>query len=266
MTEKEPVDRSPGTDGTVTPVTVPSMSPWGTTTAYLLSGAASLLVDPASRTDELDAAVDAHEPRHVAVTHAHPDHVDAVAHYASVADATVWCRRGYEARFERATGVCADRTFVEGSTVGPATVLDTPGHAVDHVAFDADGHVVAGDLAVAEGSVMVGAPEGDMRAYLVALRRLYARNPESLHPAHGGPIADPRATLARLVDHRRRRETRVLAAVEDGATTVESVLDAAYEKDISSVRGMARATVRAHLEKLGRERRVRLDGDRVEPY
>jgi tRNA A-37 threonylcarbamoyl transferase component Bud32 len=70
-------------------------------------------------------------------------------------------------------------------------------------------------------------------------------------------------TCERLLAHRLDREARVLAAVRDGAETVPAVTDGAYEKDISAVRDLAEATVRAHLEKLAVERRLQWDGARV---
>ncbi|WP_416838951.1 MBL fold metallo-hydrolase [Haloferax sp. DFSO52] len=248
----------------VTRVSVPvaTRAPTGATNAYLVSdGGERLLVDPAARTPELDALVETGLD-HVAVTHTHSDHVGAVADYARDTGATVWCRRGREREFVAATGVEPDQTFVEGTTIPVGSgveVLDTPGHARDHVTFVVGDDSLTGDLAVAEGSVVVGAPEGDVRAYLVALRRLHARNPDTLYPGHGPPITDSRATLARLIDHRNARESKIFDAIRAGNETPDAVTDAAYDKDISAVRDLARATVVAHIEKLAAERRVRWD-------
>jgi glyoxylase-like metal-dependent hydrolase (beta-lactamase superfamily II) len=249
---------------------VATRAPTGQTHAYALGDEDALLVDPAAREGGLD---DLERVAHVAVTHHHPDHVGAVAHYAAEHDATVWCRVGREDAFEAATGVAPDRTFAEGTVVetgdGPVTVVDTPGHAPEHVgfSFERDGHeeLLVGDLAVAAGSVVVGHPTGDVRTYLASLRRLWARAPATLHPAHGPTIEDPRATCVRLIDHRREREAKVLAAVEGGAGTVAEITDAAYEKDLTGVEDLARATVRAHVEKLRIERRIRWDGERASP-
>jgi len=62
-----------------------------------------------------------------------PDHVGAVASYASEFDATVWARAGWEDEFESATGIAPDRTFRDGTTIpvsgGGVDVVETPGHA-----------------------------------------------------------------------------------------------------------------------------------------
>ncbi|WP_227355258.1 MBL fold metallo-hydrolase [Haladaptatus salinisoli] len=242
------------------PVPTDTLSPHGATNAYVVE---NVLVDPAGRTDELDRAVD--DVDHVVVTHAHPDHVGGVAHYADACDATVWGRAGRENRLEALTGITPDRTVREGTAVGPLTVVETPGHAPDHVALAVGDEMLSGDLVVAEGSVVVAAGEGDLRAYLTSLRRLYARNPSALYPGHGPVIDDPRATIRRVIDHRLAREEQVRAAVRGGARTVAEVTDAAYDKDISAVREFAERTVAAHLEKLAVEGDVTWDGERAAP-
>lgn len=247
------------------PVPTETLAPDGTTNAYLVDAEDALLVDPAARTDDLDRAVETRDVNHVLVTHTHPDHVGAVGHYADVCDATVWALAGRDGRFERATGVAPDRTFREGTDIGGVEVVTTPGHAPDHVALAAGDAMLTGDLVVSSGSVVVGADEGDLRAYLTSLRRLYARNPDRLYPGHGPEIGDARAEIERLLAHRLDREAGVLAAVRSGATRLDEVVDAAYDKDVSNVRELARSTVAAHLDKLAVEGKVDWDGERVHP-
>ena len=249
------------------PVEVPTRAPTGRTACYVVGAADALLVDPPATDERLEAALG--DVAHVAVTHHHPDHVGAVAEYARRADATVWCRYGRADAFAAATGAEPDRTFREGTAIetgdGAVTVRETPGHAPEHVAFEADDDLVSGDLAVASGSVVVGAPEGDVRAYLTSLRRVWGMAPDRLLPGHGPVVEDPRATCRRLIEHRLERERRVLAAVESGAAAVDAVVEAAYEKDVAGVEDLARATVVAHLEKLAHEGRVRWDGQTARP-
>ncbi|MFP9191645.1 MBL fold metallo-hydrolase [Natronosalvus vescus] len=253
------------------PVPVSTRAPGGETNAYVVGDRPAALIDPAGRTAALDRTVDERDVEHVLVTHTHPDHVGAVATYADELDATVWARHGHDHRFTEATGIDPDATFTPGSTIALGDelleMLDTPGHATDHVSFrlQPGGSIVVGDCAVAEGSVVVGAPDGDMRAYLTSLRRLRAMAPSRLYPGHGLVIDEPRVTLERLIDHRLQRERRVRTAVQNGARTPDAILEAAYDVDLTGVRDLARATVVAHLEKLAVEGAVELawDGDRI---
>ena len=259
-------------------VPVDTRAPGGTTNAYLLDG---VLVDPAARTDALDAALaargslpsddpaspaDAPPIEAIAVTHAHPDHVGAVADYAALTDATVVAREGHADRFTEATGVAPDETVAPGETVADTAVraVDTPGHAPDHLAFaagnsateSASSVLCCGDLAAAEGSVAVAAPGGDLAAYLASLEAVRDAGYDRLLPGHGPPIDDPEATCDRLIEHRLARERDVIAAIDAGAADLDAVVDGAYEKDLSDVRDLARATVVAHLRKLRAEGRI----------
>ncbi|QKG91836.1 MBL fold metallo-hydrolase [Halorubrum salinarum] len=269
MAADDPGDAERPRDPAVTRVEVPvdTRAPGGTTNAYVVDG---VLIDPAARTDALNAAVAADRPgdpglEAVTVTHAHPDHVGAVADYAAATGATVVAREGHADRFAAATGTEPDETVAPGERVAGTAVraVDTPGHAPDHLAFaagdpDAPGRAVlcCGDLAVAEGSVAVAAPEGDLSAYLASLKRVRDAGYGRLLPGHGPPIDDPQATCQRLIDHRIDRERDVTAAIDAGATDVDAVVDGAYEKDLTGVRDLARATVVAHVEKLVAEGRV----------
>ena len=250
----------------VEPVSIPvgPRVPGGATNAYVVGGDDALLVDPAGASAALDDALDARDVSHVAVTHTHRDHVGAVASYAADLDAIVWARFGREDQFERATGIAPDRTFREGTVVGPARVVETPGHAGDHVAFVAGDAALVGAVAVAEGSVVIG-ESGDLRAYLTTLRRLRHMGLSRLYPGHGPVIDDPAAALDRLLFHRLDRDESIRRAVRDGARTADEIVDAAYEKDVSDVRDLARLTVVAHLRKLAVGGDVEWDGERARP-
>ncbi|ESS11715.1 MAG: Zn-dependent hydrolase [uncultured archaeon A07HR60] len=263
-------------------ITVPSnaRSPTGETNAYVYRG---LLIDPAGECDALNDVVSETQIEHIAVTHTHLDHVGAVAVYAERTGATVWAQTGHIDRFTETTGLEPDRTFKDGDRVGPAHAVTTPGHARDHVGFavppeptdspedrgysttsnrptdegTAGRRLLCGDLAMAEGSVVVGYPEGDMRAYLTSLRQVLARGFASLKPGHGPPVEDPQATIERLISHRRHREIAVQdAVVEAGASTLDQVVEHAYQKDISGVEDLASATAAAHLAKLARAHQI----------
>jgi glyoxylase-like metal-dependent hydrolase (beta-lactamase superfamily II) len=143
-------------------------------------------------------------------------------------------------------------------------VVETPGHASDHVAFSLGDEAVIGDVARASGSVVI-AESGDVRAYLTTLRRLLVRDFSRLHPGHGPPIDDPTSTLTRLLGHRLAREAMVEAAVRDGATTAGEIVDAVYGEELGDARALALLTTRAHLRKLAVEGDVAWDGRLAAP-
>ncbi len=277
------------------PVPVGMGTPGGTTNAYVIDvpegrDRRRILVDPAARADDLDAVAfgggtdgrdfDAAGLDAIAVTHTHPDHVGAVAAYAAETDATVYAHADHVNRFRGATGIEPDATIADGDVLesDAVGVLETPGHAPDGLSFVVDsegngvafeasngteaehqadsGSIIVGDLAVASGSVAVAAPDGDLADYLESLERLRDRNAARLWPGHGPPIWDPEATSTRLIEHRLDRERRILEAIEDGASDVDAILEAAYAKDLTGVEDLARRTVVAHVEKLVSEGRI----------
>lgn len=238
--------------------------PGGRTNAYLL-GEEPVLIDPAGSLDELES--DPESVAHVAVTHTHPDHVAGVADLRETTDATVWSLGSHRDRFRQQTGIEPDRTFRPGDTLGDSgvTCVYLPGHAPDHVAFLFEGAAALGDLAMEDRSVMVGHPDGDMRAYLSSLRRLRQLPIETGYPAHGSPIHEPAARFRELIAHRLDRERRVEQAVSDGAHNPEAIVEGAYDKDLTNAEEAARRTVEAHLEKLAVEGRVGWDGTTARP-
>ena len=71
------------------PVPTETLASDGTTNVYVVGTDGAILVDPAARTPALDREVERRGVDKVVVTHTHPDHVGAVAHYAGTTDATV---------------------------------------------------------------------------------------------------------------------------------------------------------------------------------
>lgn len=245
-----------------TPVEFPV--PGGTTNSYVV-GKPGVLVDPVAGPAELD--VDPSEVAHIAVTHTHPDHVGGVQAATEATDATTWALGHHRRRFVRQTGVEPDRTIRDSMEIEATGVhvREFPGHAPDHVAFFHDGAALIGDLARADGSVMVGVPDGDMRAYLTSLRRLRGLGLEVAYPSHGPPIERPTDRFEALISHRLDREKQVLAAVRSGARTPDAIIEVAYDKDLTGLETAAAKTVRAHLRKLDIEGQVSWDGTEAEP-
>lgn len=183
----------------------------------------------------------------IVLTHDHPDHAGAAAAVRTGAGGVPVAA----ARWED-----ADIMLADGDVFGPLTVVATPGHAMDHLAFVREDVCFTGDAVLAESSVFVAPDPGALRGYLAALERLRAMDLELLCTGHGPPVTDPRALLDRYLAHRADRERRLLAALDDGLRTVEELLDRAWADAPASLRLAATATLMAHLGKLDEEDRL----------
>jgi glyoxylase-like metal-dependent hydrolase (beta-lactamase superfamily II) len=142
--------------------------------------------------------------------------------------------------------------------IGPFTVIATPGHAADHVAFVRGDVCFCGDLILGAGSSIVppAAGGGSLAAYMSSLDALDALDLELLAPGHGPWITDPAAKIAEYRDHRLDRERRLLAALETGERSRAALLARVWDDVPEQLRPAAAIAMQAHVEKLAAEGRL----------
>jgi glyoxylase-like metal-dependent hydrolase (beta-lactamase superfamily II) len=185
----------------------------------------------------------------VVLTHDHADHAEAAAEVA--------VRTGAPLHAVRGNGVDhALAPIADGDRLGPLVAVATPGHAPDHVAFIAGDVAFTGDAVLGEGSVFVWPDPGALAGYLAALERLRAMDLAVIAPGHGPRVDDPAARLTQYLEHRRDRERRLLAVLDDGGRTIEQMLDGAWTEVPAELRPAATVTLAAHLDKLEGESRL----------
>ena len=90
---------------------------------------------------------------------------------------------------------------------------------------------------------------------------LLARPPMALLPAHGPMIPDGHGKLREYLAHRRKRESKVAAALRDRPRPLGELVAEAYDDTPSKLWGLAERSLLAHLVKLARERRATDAGD-----
>lgn len=176
----------------------------------------------------------------IALTHDHSDHSEAVpALRQRCGGAPVAAARGE-----------VDSVLSDGARFGPLEAIGTPGHAPDHLSFLAGEVAFTGDAVLGEGSVFIWPYPGALAEYLKGLERLERRTLSLLCPGHGPLIENPAAKLEEYLAHRLERERRLMAALADGARTVDALLDAAWDDVPPQLRPAAAWTLGAHLDKL----------------
>jgi len=107
-------------------------------------------------------------------------------------------------------------------------------------------------------TVMVAAPEGDLRDYLATLDRVEELAPDVLYPTHGPRIFDGAAAARRYRQHRLERIDQVLRALRSrGPARAHDLVDAIYGSDLHpELRWAAIGSVAAVIDYLEKEQRV----------
>ncbi|MCK9249629.1 MAG: MBL fold metallo-hydrolase [Solirubrobacteraceae bacterium] len=232
----------------------------GTNTWVRAGDGGAWVVDPGPDLDaHLDAVARAVEDggglAGIALTHRHGDHADGVSGLLRrTGPAPVASRHGWVP--DDAPAGTVGHVVASGGAAGPFAVVETPGHAADHVVFLADDVLYAGDTVLGVGSVLLVPHPGALAGYLDALRGLRSRDPSLLLPGHGPVVTDPAAKLDEYVAHRLERERDLVAALDDGLRTADDLLDRVWHDAPGILRLAAAVTLRTHLDKLADEGRL----------
>ena len=230
------------------------------TNSWIVGSHPAWLIDPGPALPEHVGALIAELERRgglagIALTHDHGDHSEAVRPVRErFPDAPLAAARGE-----------VDVCLGDGGRFGVFEALALPGHSSDHLVYLSGCVGFSGDAVLGEGSVFVAPDPGALAGYLKGLRRLRARGPELLCPGHGPLIDDPGSKLDQYLAHRLDRERRLVGALDDGARTVDEMLDAAWSEVDPGLRPVAAVTLAAHLDKLADEGRLPAGIERPDP-
>lgn len=232
-------------------ITAPNPGPFtldGTRT-YIIDE--SLVIDPGPAIDTHLAAIREAAPRlrTILITHRHGDH----------APGAIPLRRETGARVAAPEGVIADTDVIvnDGDIVDGLEAIATPGHTQEHVCYlTPDGDLFSGDTILGFGTTAIFPPDGNMADYLRSLRKLRARNPRRIFPAHGPTRDDAVALIDEYIAHRLQREEQVLDSIRGGAQSIPEMRAAIYPDLDASLHGAAEIQISAHLIKLREEGRV----------
>ncbi|MBE7211030.1 MAG: MBL fold metallo-hydrolase [Gluconacetobacter diazotrophicus] len=190
---------------------------------------------------------------HVLVTHTHKDHVGGAETLARRTGAALGGHRR-----SALPGFQAPLALGDGDVAAGLRVLETPGHAADHLCFErTDGVMFTGDHVMGwSTSVVPAPPAGDLAAFVRQLERVRDRNARLMLSGHGPAIEHPSELVGNLIDHRRAREAAILALLGNEPLPFEALLARAYRNLKPVLLPAARTNLMSHLCKLADEGRA----------
>jgi len=249
----------------------PGMMTGPGTNAYLIGGEEIAVIDPGpADAGHIEAilAAGAGRIRWILCTHTHVDHSPAAVALAAATGAEVIglpapAGASQDASFAPVRQPKHGERLVLGDTVLRA--LHTPGHASNHVCylFEKTRMLFTGDHVMQGSTVVIGPPDGDMRAYLASLEALLAEDIAVIAPGHGYLVGTPHKEVRRLIAHRLGREKKVTDALARlGTPDAATLLAAVYDDVPERLHRVAARSLAAHLDKLVAEGRVRFRDER----
>ena len=136
---------------------------------------------------------------------------------------------------------------------------------IDVIAYEVPGHdegqlalapktlnwFLAGDLIQTIGTVVIGAPEGDMKKYFHSLERVIQLSPKNIIPSHGIIVGGTHKIIETL-NHRKERESHI-RELQKQNKSIEEMLAIVYEGLKPALLPYARKTIEAHLQKINIE-------------
>jgi glyoxylase-like metal-dependent hydrolase (beta-lactamase superfamily II) len=182
----------------------------------------------------------------VLLTHGHYDHSEGAARFAELTGAKV---RALDPAMRLGDEGLGEGDVVVGGGL-ELRVLQTPGHSSDSLCFALPDAVLTGDTILGRGTTVVAHPDGVLADYLESLRRLQDLGDRTVLPGHGPELLSAGDAAAMYLAHREMRLEQVRAALEQGASTPQQVVEIVYADVDKVLWPAAELSVRAQLDYL----------------
>jgi len=239
------------------------------TNSYLIGDQRLCLLDPGPVDEEqlqsFLAAIGERQLLYILLTHTHRDHSPGAVPLAAQTGAEIIGLQAPEA-VGQDYSVVMDKLWQHGDTLelGEYTLelIHTPGHVSNHFCYllREEQLLFTGDHVLQGTTPVILPPDGDMADYLESLKLLQERDLRYLAPGHGDLMNKPQQEIAQLIAHRMRREEKIIACLSElESASVDELVLSAYDDVAEHLIPWAKRTLLAHLYKLEREQRARVD-------
>jgi glyoxylase-like metal-dependent hydrolase (beta-lactamase superfamily II) len=235
------------------------------TNTYLLGDEEIAVLDPGPAIPEhIEAILEAGAGRirWIVCTHTHPDHSPAWQAVADATGAQVLGASPADDMFQDDTFTPAREMRHDDVLATPEFTLrsvHTPGHVSNHFCFflEEEQMLFAGDHIMNGSTVVIVPPSGDMKAYIESLQLLLRYPLKFIAPGHGEVMEDSHAVVEWLVNHRLKREGKVIDCLQRlGRSPLDELVKSVYDDVDVGLHEMAKLSLSAHLIKLQQENRA----------
>ena len=251
------------------PVPSNTLPPAETTNAFVLGDehCKRYLIDPSPATPEeltrLKHVVHSFHIRGVFLTHHHRDHHQFSNKLALDFKVPMkMSRDSYERICKKFGSDYFDQLEIEFAQEGEVLtqwlgkdiqIFEIPGHDEGQLGLAPTTMewFLVGDLIQGVGTVVIAAPEGNMRKYFASLERVIDLDPKIIIPSHGMPLKST-LYLKKTLEHRQMRENQILKLYQEGKSKNE-MLSELYQDIDPRLLQAAMHNIESHLTKLHEE-------------
>lgn len=199
----------------------------------------------------------------IMLTHHHPDHHEYAPNLARDFAVGIGLSLDSKQRIEQKWGsdyfknipltILSEGMVLTESNNRDVVLYAVPGHDEGQLALaprDLSWFIV-GDLIQSVGTVVIGAPEGDMKKYFDSLLRVINLNPLHIIPSHGIALGGV-FKLCETLKHRLMRETQIKKMKSENKSNQEILIEL-YKDLAPELHKYALKTIEAHLKKIDAE-------------
>ncbi len=254
----------------------PSKFTFKGTNCFIIGQSALTIIDPGpiipDFIPQLLTALNGEQINQILITHTHRDHSPAAAELVALTGAKTYAsgKHGlYRTDIPNPFENSGDWAFIPDINVRDGETftcdnlqfkaIQTDGHCYNHMGYalthidnitttSTENCLFVGDHIMGWASTIVAPPDGNMSRYMANLYKLQNDDYNVLYSAHGAAIKSPKTRVTELIEHRLKRETEIIACLNDGIDDILTMVKINYPKLDSALIGPAALSTLSQLE------------------